>query len=78
MAGRGVFPGRLVRVRAAGAAAPATAAVVREDIAATTPVTATLGYAGSYTVTGQGGGTLTWLPPAGQVIRPGAGAVPDG
>ena len=55
----------------AGAAAPATQAVVREDLSATTPVTATLGYAGSYPVTGQGGGTLTWLPPAGQVIRQG-------
>jgi hypothetical protein len=50
---------------------PATAAVTRQDITATTPVTATLGYAGSYQVRGQGGGTLTWLPPAGQVIRPG-------
>jgi hypothetical protein len=54
-----------------GAAAPATAAVTRQDLSATTPVTATLGYAGSYTVTGQGGGTLTWLPPAGRVIRQG-------
>jgi hypothetical protein len=45
--------------------------VVREDLTATTPQTATLGYAGSYTVTGQGGGTLTWLPPAGRVIRQG-------
>ena len=54
-----------------GAPAPATQPVVREDIAATTPVNATLGYAGSYTVTGQGGGTLTWLPSAGQVIRQG-------
>jgi multidrug efflux pump subunit AcrA (membrane-fusion protein) len=51
--------------------APATAAVTRQDLAATTPVTATLGYAGSYPVTGHGGGTLTWLPPAGQVIRQG-------
>jgi len=50
---------------------PATAAVTRQDITATTPVTATLGYAGSYPVRGQGGGTLTWLPPAGQVIRQG-------
>jgi hypothetical protein len=50
---------------------PATAAVTRRDIAATTPVTATLGYAGSYLVRGRGGGTLTWLPPAGQVIRQG-------
>jgi hypothetical protein len=54
-----------------GAAAPATAAVTRQDLSATTPVTATLGYAGSYTVTGQGGGTLTWLPSPGQVISQG-------
>jgi multidrug efflux pump subunit AcrA (membrane-fusion protein) len=54
-----------------GAAPPATATVTRQDIAAVTPVTATLGYAGSYAVTGQGGGTLTWLPSAGQVIRQG-------
>ena len=54
-----------------GAPPPATRPVVREDIAAVTPVTATLGYAGSYTVTGQGGGTLTWLPTAGHVIRQG-------
>jgi hypothetical protein len=54
-----------------GAAAPATAAVAREDIAAVTPVNATLGYAGSYLVRGQGGGTLTWLPQAGRVIRQG-------
>jgi len=53
------------------AAAPATATVTRQDLSATTPVTATLGYAGSYPVTGQGGGTLTWLPQAGQVIRQG-------
>jgi hypothetical protein len=53
------------------APAPATAAVARRDIAATTPVNATLGYAGSYPVTGRGGGTLTWLPSAGQVISQG-------
>lgn len=51
-----------------GAAAPATAPVVRENLSATAPVSATLGYAGSYTVSGQGGGTLTWLPQPGQVI----------
>jgi hypothetical protein len=56
--------------RAAGAPAPATRAVTRQDIAATTPLTATLGYAGSWTVTGHGG-TLTWLPSAGLVIRQG-------
>ena len=54
-----------------GAPAPATAAVVREDIAAVTPLAATLGYAGSWTVTGQGGGTLTFLPQPGQLISQG-------
>jgi hypothetical protein len=54
-----------------GTPPPATQPVVREDIAATTQVTATLGYAGSWTVPGQGGGTLTWLPRAGQVISQG-------
>jgi len=54
-----------------GAPPAATAAVTRRDIAATTPVSATLGYAGSWTVRGQGGGTLTRLPKAGQVIGQG-------
>jgi hypothetical protein len=45
--------------------------VTRQDLSATTPVSATLGYAGSYQVTGRGGGTLTWAPSAGQVIRQG-------
>jgi hypothetical protein len=59
---------------AGGQGAPppaATAAVTRQDIEAVTPVSATLGYAGSYRVTGQGSGTLTWLPSPGQVIRQG-------
>src|SRR6202035_2431496 len=55
----------------AGAPPPATQPVQREDLSATAPVNATLGYADSYTVTGQGSGTLTWLPSAGQVIRQG-------
>jgi hypothetical protein len=54
-----------------GLPVPATQAVVREDLSAQSPVDGTLGYAGSYTVTGAGGGALTWLPPAGQVIRQG-------
>jgi hypothetical protein len=54
-----------------GAPAPATAAVRRQDVSATTPVSATLGYAGSFMVKGRGGGTLTWLPHGGQVIRQG-------
>jgi hypothetical protein len=53
------------------AAAPATSVVTRQSISSTTPVSATLGYAGSYPVTGQGGGTLTWLPSQGQLIRQG-------
>jgi hypothetical protein len=50
---------------------PATQPVVQENLSSQVPVTATLGYAGSYTVQGQGGGTLTWLPSAGRVIRQG-------
>src|SRR6266699_312930 len=54
-----------------GSPPPATAAVTRRDIAATTPVSATLGYAASWTVRGQGGATLTRLPPVGRIIRQG-------
>jgi len=54
-----------------GAPPPATAVVTRQDLTATTPESATLGYPGSYAVRGQSSGTLTWLPPAGQVIRQG-------
>jgi hypothetical protein len=53
-----------------GPPAPATAAVTRRDLAATTPVAGTLGYAGSYAVRGYRG-TVTWLPSAGKVIRQG-------
>jgi hypothetical protein len=54
-----------------GAAPPAVAVVTRQALTATTPQSATLGYAGSYAVTGQGGGTLTWLPSPGRVIGQG-------
>jgi hypothetical protein len=64
-------PGGSPGTAAAGGPAPATVPVVRRDLSATTTVDATLGYAGSYTVTGQGGGTLTWLPSAGRVIGQG-------
>jgi hypothetical protein len=68
----GVFPRQAASsATGLGAPPPATAPVTRQDLSAITPVTATLGYAGSYPVTGQGSGTLTWLPPAGQVIRQG-------
>src|SRR5262245_38099457 len=45
-------------------------AITRRLLVSQTSVNATLGYAGSYTVTGHGG-TLTWLPAAGRVIRQG-------
>jgi hypothetical protein len=54
-----------------GLPAPATKPVRRQDLSQATQVSATLGYAGSYTVTGQGGGTLTRLPEAGRVIGQG-------
>jgi hypothetical protein len=54
-----------------GGPAAATSPVVREDLSSTTPVSATLGYAGAYAVTATGGATLTWLPSPGQVIRHG-------
>jgi len=50
---------------------PATQPVVREALSAVTPVTATLGYRGSYLVRGTGEGALTWLPAPGTVIRQG-------
>ncbi len=67
----GAFGSRGTSGTGPGAPPPATQPVVREDLSSTTPVTATLGYAASYLVRGQGGGTLTWLPSAGQVIRQG-------
>jgi hypothetical protein len=67
----GVFSSAAAPGAGLAAAAPATAPVVRRDLSAVMPVSATLGYAGSYTVTGQGGGTLTALPQAGQVISQG-------
>jgi multidrug efflux pump subunit AcrA (membrane-fusion protein) len=54
-----------------GLPAPATQPVVRTDLSVQTSVNGTLGYSQVYPVDGQGGGTLTWLPSAGQVIRQG-------
>jgi hypothetical protein len=48
-----------------------TATVRRQTLTSQTTVDATLGYAGSYTISGKGSGTLTWLPPEGRVIRQG-------
>jgi hypothetical protein len=69
--GAGVFSASRSPGTGQDAAAPTTAVVVRGDLSASTPVAATLGYAGSFTVTGQGGGILTWLPQQGQVISQG-------
>jgi len=66
----GAFGSRGASGTGQGAPPPATQPVLRENVSATTPVSATLGYAASYTVRGQGG-TLTWLPAVGQVIRRG-------
>jgi peptidoglycan hydrolase-like protein with peptidoglycan-binding domain len=49
----------------------ATATVTRQSLTAQTPVSATLGDAGSYSVVNQAPGTITWLPAVGQVIRQG-------
>jgi hypothetical protein len=54
-----------------GLPAPATQAVVRMDVVSQAPLDGSLGYSGSYTVTGQGAGTLTSLPTVGQVISQG-------
>jgi hypothetical protein len=67
----GAFRSQNSSVTSQGAPPPATQAVVKENLSSQVPVTATLGYAGSYPVRGQGGGTLTWLPSAGQVIGQG-------
>jgi hypothetical protein len=67
----GVFSRPAASGGAQGAAAPATQPVVRTNLSVQTPVDGTLGYAGSYRVTGAGEGTLTSLPSAGQVIRQG-------
>jgi hypothetical protein len=51
--------------------ATSLATVERRSLSKQMQVTGTLGYAGSYTVLGQGHGTVTWLPDLGQVIEQG-------
>jgi peptidoglycan hydrolase-like protein with peptidoglycan-binding domain len=51
----------------------ATAEVTRRTISERQFVTGTLGYAGSYAVTGAAEGTLTWTPPIGAVVQRGDG-----
>jgi hypothetical protein len=67
----GVFKGSGSPGRGAGSYRTSTAVVTRRTLVSQTSMDATLEYAGSYTVTGKGGGTLTWLPPVGRVIRQG-------
>jgi hypothetical protein len=68
----GVFKGSSSANGGAGSGyKTSTATVTRRTLTSQTTVNATLGYAGSYTVPGKGGGTLTWLPPQGRVIRQG-------
>lgn len=67
----GIFSASASAGTGLAAATSATAAVTRQELSATTPLAATLGYAGSFAVRGQGGGKLTWLPRAGQVIAQG-------
>ena len=61
-ASAGAFRSRGSSGSGPGGPPSATAAVVRRDLSSRTAVNATLGYAASYAVLGQGGGTLTWLP----------------
>jgi hypothetical protein len=46
--------------------------VARRDLSSQSQLSATLGYAGSYSVVGQAQGTVTGLPAAGQVVTQGA------
>jgi hypothetical protein len=59
------------RAAGSGTSNVSTFVVTRRSLTSQTSVNATLGYAGSYTVTGKSTGTITWLPAAGQVIRQG-------
>ncbi len=67
----GPFGGPGASGAAGNAAGTSLATVTRQTLQSQTSLSATLGYAGHYGVAGQGGGTITWLPAAGQVIRQG-------
>jgi hypothetical protein len=45
--------------------------VTRQDLSSQTQVSATLGYAGNYSVVNEAQGTVTWLPAVGRVITEG-------
>jgi hypothetical protein len=65
------FGGPAAPGAAGNGAGTSLATVTRQTLESQASVNATLGYAGHYGVTGKGGGTITWLPAAGQVIRQG-------
>jgi peptidoglycan hydrolase-like protein with peptidoglycan-binding domain len=48
-----------------------TAVVTRQSLVSQIDLSATLGDSGSYTITNQGTGTITWLPAVGHVVRRG-------
>lgn len=48
-----------------------TAVVQRQSLVSQIDLSATLGDSGSYTITNQGTGTITWLPAVGHVVRRG-------
>src|SRR5436189_2570821 len=55
----------------ANGSATSLATVTRRSLSETTQFNGTLGYAGSYSVLDRAGGTVTWLPKVGRVIRQG-------
>jgi peptidoglycan hydrolase-like protein with peptidoglycan-binding domain len=66
--------GRTTPAKAAGvdnAAATSTATVAKRSLSAQTNVSATLGYAGTYSVINQAVGSFSRLPSVGDVIEPG-------
>jgi hypothetical protein len=68
----GVFAGGAGRSGSSSSgSATSLATVARRSLSTQTQFNGTLGYAGSYTVLGQAGGTVTWLPKVGQVVRQG-------
>jgi hypothetical protein len=70
VAAAGPFGGRHPQA-AAGPVPAALATVTERPLSSQTQVTATLGYAGQYTVVNQARGIVTALPSVGQVIRQG-------
>jgi len=67
----GAFTGPAHSAGGVGLYPLSTQTVTRQSLSQQTEVSASLGYEGSYTVRAQGGGTITWLPAAGQVIGQG-------